>query len=331
MRWRYRFFTLLLPGLCASFAEAELPEARALLERMARASRMLNYDAVFVSICGSEVESMRVIHQAGASGERERLVALTGMAREVIRQGDQVTWILPADRAVMLGRGSPRNLLTATFTQPVDAIARHYHFTILGGDRIAGRPSWVVGISPKRSDRYGYRLWIDSSVHLPLRSQTLDGNGTVLAQVMFTSLALPAAIPAPDLVPGISGRGFVQYASEDQGEDPASHAGGWRVGWLPKGFTMQRHEQHAYPDHPEATDHQVYSDGLASISVFIERYSPASAPLGYSTLGSLNTYSTMSYEHQLTLVGEVPTLTLRRIASSLTPAGPAQAGLGAQP
>jgi sigma-E factor negative regulatory protein RseB len=84
--------------------------------------------------------------------------------------------------------------------------------------------------------------------------------------------------------------------------------------------------------------HLVLSDGLASVSVFIEPMSAGNEPKGISSadnkvgksataiggsanelarVGSALAYSTEAEEHRITAVGEVPANTLRAIATSV--------------
>ena len=65
--------------------------------------------------------------------------------------------------------------------------------------------------------------------------------------------------------------------------------------------------------------HLVYSDGLATVSVFIE--DPQTNPevaTGFSRVGSTNAYSLVMHGRQITAVGEVPRQTVQAIAASLT-------------
>ncbi|MGH8568375.1 MAG: sigma-E factor regulatory protein RseB domain-containing protein, partial [Gammaproteobacteria bacterium] len=146
-------------------------EARMLLTKMSEATRSLSYHGTFVSIRGSRVAMMRIVHRGGADGERERLISLMGPAKEVIRRNDEVTCIFPRDRAVVVDKRPPRQFLGATLSRPVETLAAYYDFSVLGGDRIAGRPASVLGIAPKTPDRYGYRLWVDSESDLLLKSE----------------------------------------------------------------------------------------------------------------------------------------------------------------
>ena len=65
-------------------------------------------------------------------------------------------------------------------------------------------------------------------------------------------------------------------------------------------------------------DHLVYSDGMASVSVFVEPVGPESDDLdGDSTIGGANAYSTRISGHNVTAVGEVPADTVQMIARSV--------------
>ena len=64
--------------------------------------------------------------------------------------------------------------------------------------------------------------------------------------------------------------------------------------------------------------HLVYSDGLAMVSVFIEKLMPDATPMqGFSSRGAVNAFSRVAEEHQITVVGELPLQTVRRIAGAV--------------
>jgi sigma-E factor negative regulatory protein RseB len=66
-------------------------------------------------------------------------------------------------------------------------------------------------------------------------------------------------------------------------------------------------------------NHLVYSDGLAMVSVFVEALVDGEEVLqGYSSRGAVNAFSRVAGDHQITVVGEVPLTTVRRIAASVT-------------
>ena len=63
----------------------------------------------------------------------------------------------------------------------------------------------------------------------------------------------------------------------------------------------------------------MYSDGLATVSVFIESpTSEAEVAGGFSRIGSANAYSHVFGGRQITAVGEVPMVTVESIATSFS-------------
>lgn len=297
-------------------------EARRLLTKMSQATRSLSYHGTFVSVRGSRVSMMRIVHRGEAGGERERLISLMGPAKEVIRRNDEVTCIFPRDRAVVVDRRPPRQILGATLSRPVETLAAYYDFSVLGGDRIAGRPASVLGIAPKTPDRYGYRLWVDSESDLLLKSEVIDGGGEVVEQVLFTDLKVRSSIPEAWLEAGISGQGYSWYTGVKRTAAALSSAesprGQWQVRWIPPGFMMQEDQARAMADGTEPVKHAVYSDGLASVSVFTEKATEATERIeGHSSMGALNSYSTWADGYQVTVLGEVPATTVRQIAASV--------------
>lgn len=301
----------------ARAAEAET-EARSLLGLMAEAARELTYDGVFIYQRGSRTDTMRVIHRAEGEEERERLVSLTGPAREVIRDAKSVTCIFPEDRAVMVERARPRKLFVSAFAQPLDALADRYVFALLGQDRVAGRDARVVAVRPILPHRYGHTLWIDRETHLLLKSTVVDAAGKVLEQTMFTEIEFPAQVPDSDLEPSLVGEGFTWYRNTSEESGGSSDDGEWTVEWLPEGFALSEFRIEPMAASTQPVRQLSFSDGLATISVFIEPFDSARQVMeGFSALGAVNTYGLRAGEHQVTVVGDVPPLALRLVADSV--------------
>ena len=69
---------------------------------------------------------------------------------------------------------------------------------------------------------------------------------------------------------------------------------------------------------PNPVRHLVYSDGLASVSVFIEPRGAQALPMhGLSKVGAAFAYSRDLDGHQVTAVGEVPAATVEAIAAGV--------------
>jgi sigma-E factor negative regulatory protein RseB len=78
--------------------------------------------------------------------------------------------------------------------------------------------------------------------------------------------------------------------------------------------------------------HLIFSDGFASVSVFIEPGpDKGPAPPESTSVGSANVFSTQLRGHVVTAIGEVPAATVRDIATSLAPVEAAASPAGPAP
>jgi sigma-E factor negative regulatory protein RseB len=296
-------------------------EALTWLDRMAQASRELNYDGIFVYRHGNEMETMRVIHRGGEGGELERLVSLNGAPREVLRDASQVTCIRTDNRSVMIGPSHSRGVLASVFRDSESRFTDHYDLRLLGRDRVAGRTARKLAITPRDAYRYGYLLWLHEDTGFPLRSELRHPDGTPLEQLVYTTLRFPDRIPDRLLEPSVSGDNFVWLkaeASDSATPPPTPAATEWRVGWLPEGFRIRQAVRDPVVYDRRPVHHMVYSDGLASFSVYLERLeSEPDSFEGSSRMGAVNAFGRVVDGHQVTVVGEVPLETVRRVAAEV--------------
>ncbi len=311
--------TALFLGFVLQATAADEPAtAEQLISRMSIAAKQLNYDGVFVYQRGEHTDSMRIIHRTKNGRSLERLVSLSGAAREVLRDGERVICIFPENQAVLVEESRPKQILPTEFSQPIEAMAEHYDFRLLGADRIAGRQTRVVAIEPKGQFRYGYRLWIDDASGLLLKSNIVDSAGTALEQIQFTHIETPQSIADELLEPDISGRGYSWVTYEETDVQNAKQSDRWTVEWLPAGFRMSEQQMQAMSASHSPVNHMVYTDGLAMVSIFVDKLEQQDERLrGFSSMGAVNAYSTMFQEYQITVVGEVPSATVSKIAASV--------------
>jgi sigma-E factor negative regulatory protein RseB len=232
-----------------------------------------------------------------------------------------VRCIYPDDQTVVVEKSRPRKYV-AQLPEPIERIAPYYFFTLDDEDRVAGRDAWVVNIQPRDAFRYGYRLWIDKENSLLLKSELRDKSGFPLEQIMFTDLRVLDVVPEDLLKPAVSGQNYTWYHSASAtNRNGGSQESRWTVSWMPSGFTMNEHERQALVASGRLVDHMVFSDGLASVSVFIEQLDDeGEMAVGLSRMGGVNTYAKHLGDFQVTAVGEVPPTTVQRIANSVADA-----------
>ena len=81
---------------------------------------------------------------------------------------------------------------------------------------------------------------------------------------------------------------------------------------------MRNYEKQAMVEGIQMVDHIVYTDGLAMVSVFVEKTDqPARFTPGPMNNGALNAYARMANGYRVTAVGEVPQGTVQRMAISV--------------
>jgi sigma-E factor negative regulatory protein RseB len=291
-------------------------EVEAWLNKMAQAARSLSYDGVFVYQKNGQVDVMRLIRSVNGKGEHERLIALTGPARELVRDDTMVTCIVPSNKEEAVGIKRARNPFLAVVPQHYKVLQNFYQFKLGGEDRIAGRATQQLIIEPKDKHRYGYRLWLDKESGLLLKSQVIGAGDKSLEQIMFTSLEILDRIPPDLLKPGSQGD-QMRWHITDQ-EPQLTNKTCWTVSWLPPGFFLAAHEMRRPSGSGNAVEHMVFTDGLALVSVFMDRDPDPPMPVGVSQRGAVNTYTRRVGDTFVTVVGEVPAATLQQIGDSIT-------------
>ncbi len=311
---------LLMLGQAVLAQQSTHPQnARQWLDSMSSSMRSLDYDGTFVYYHDGRLEAMRIVHQANAGGEKERLMSLTGSAREVLRDDKVVTCIMPDNKSVMVGQSRPRQPYPEV-PEDLDSLSAYYSLSDAGEDRVAGMMTRVIAITPRDRFRYGYRFWIDTRNYMLLRYELSDEEGNAIEQVMFTGLRVGEAIPAGTLEPSLSGEGYNWFRQEysDGGATVQESEPQWTVAQLPVGFEMRDSQRKRVRQGGEHAEHLVYSDGLATVSVYVEKLMDGTRSYtGLSNMGAMNAYGSVVDGHQVTVVGEVPSATVQSMAQSV--------------
>jgi sigma-E factor negative regulatory protein RseB len=303
------------------------------LERMNHALTTRNYIGVFTHNHGGRVETLRIIHRVRGKDVSERLVSLDGPGREFIREGNELTCYFPDKKTVLVERRAPEGPLLGALPSLGNGNSAVYE--IRGGDRVrlSDRKTRLIALHPRDEFRYGYRLWIDEETSMPLKTQLCNQAGDVIEQIVFSSIDLPARIPDAMFKPQMDASNYRWHRAEPQLANTSAPAL-WEAMRLPPGFRMATRSAQALPGSSEPVAHLVFTDGIASVSVFVEPRKPDSKPAeGPARVGSSSAFSTVVDGHQVTAVGEVPPNTVELIAKQVkaSKAAAATEGLGLAP
>lgn len=314
---------MLLLGLlgCVSQAAAAAGvSAASWLEKVAEAARTLTYEGVFVYQHQGAMEAMRIFHRADDAGISERLISLTGTAREIVRDNEKVICILPDSRSVLVDRRSSNNPLSQLVPRDVQHLSSSYNLSIAGEGRVADREAVKIDITPQDRFRFGYRLWVDRQSGLLLQADVFDESGDPIEQLMFTELRTPVSIADDMLKPQMPTEGFTWYREEPLASG-AKAASSWKFEGLPPGFELVAQELRRVPGSDKAVEHLLFSDGLANVSAYIEKGSDGEAFKGHSAMGAVRAYGRLlNRTTQITVVGEVPAITVERIGEGIAAA-----------
>ena len=283
-----------------------------LLNSMSAADRKLNYEGIFVLRKADRLLSMRVSHAADESGVREILETLNGEPRRVIRNNDEVMSVYPERRLVVISEDAGKSRLHPRLPENFDSLQRYYAISRLPEDRIADHAAAVLQLTPRDEHRYGYRYWVDADTGVLLRCDLTNGDDAVIEQMMFTQLRYTDTPVSPDEVrPALD-----DYVRKNLSRNRSKlEQLEWRVNNLPPGFVLTQSSRQQ-EENADIT-HLVYSDGLASVSVFIEPGQGSRRYLsGGSNMGALNAYGVRHGDFYVTVMGEVPANTVQQIALS---------------
>lgn len=331
-----------VPGLCA-----DSQEPRAWMIRMAEAVQTLNYEGTFVHLHDGRAETLKVFHRVDAAGRiSERLVSLDGAGREIVRDKDEVKCFLPDKRAVFVEKADKQNPFLASLPAYSDPLGEYYFIVDCAdcgppgpggevppqqeqcgycppedsrGQRLLSLETLLIAIKPRDEFRYGYRLWLDRETALPVKTQLLDERGEIIEQVRFTSLSVGDEIPPSAIAPTVDASDYSwYYQPEGEAADAISRPlASWSAASLPPGYSLSRRGTGSEPRSEAGLDHQVYSDGLASISVFVEQGSDAGIEPGLSRLGAANAFTLQAQGYSITAIGEAPALAVEQVARSV--------------
>ncbi len=291
------------------------------LMKINHAARDLEYEGIFVYQHDAQLEAMQIFHKMENNSSRERLVSLNGAPREIVRDANEVRCYWPDKNSVMVeyrkteGKGFPSIL-----PERLQDLDEYYVLKLGNTERVTGRVAQLVIIMPADQYRYGYHLWADVDTGLLLKADLLDAQGAVLEQFMFTQVNIGAKIPAAALAPGMTGKSMTWYREEGDTRH-VSEKPGWSAAQLPKGFKLSAHMTRRLPMRKQPVEHLVYTDGLATVSVFVEKQEKGVKPFmrGASRMGAVNAMSAQVNDYQITTVGEVPAATVSLIGASVAP------------
>ena len=303
---------------------ATAAESRSLndwLMRMHEASRKRAYVGTFVVSAGGSITSAKIWHVCEGNQQVERVEMLTGAPRSIFRHNDQVLTFMPDHRLVRSEKRESLGLFPELLESADSHIADFYKVRAEGVDRVAGVEASIVSLVPRDRLRFGYRVWTERKSGLVVKLQTLDTDGKLLEQAAFSELEIDAPVKMDKLLQ-MMGKVEGYRVEKPVLVKTTASAEGWAMKVPVAGFksmSCYKRPVAAVNGAPAGEPLQwVFSDGLASVSVFVE---PLDRQRQYreSTLsmGATQTMTRLLDPYWITVMGEVPMTTLVLFANGL--------------
>ena len=320
-------FTASAQALIAAADEMAHRSVSEVLWRMHEASRRRAYTGTLVVSSGAGMSSAKVSHVCDGEQQMERVESLTGTPRTTFRHNDEVITLWPQSRMAIAEKRESLGSFPSLLKTPDASVDQYYSANALGSERVAGLDTDVLRLQPRDSLRFGYRIWSEKRTGLVLKMQTLDAQGKVLEQVAFSDLQLDAPVNMAQLKREMAHtEGYRLQSPTLVKTTPAAE--GWRLSREVPGFhAMSCHRRLAAATTtnkapPAVTVQWAFSDGLATVSVFIEPLDlQRHGPEGVQAMGATHVLTRRLTARGglwwLTVVGEAPTETLQAFARAM--------------
>ena len=320
----YLLLVLFQLGVVSVYADTGTVDEADKLKTLAFAAHYNDYSGVYVHQSGGRVGMSRITHVSDKDGEHERREELDGGKREIIRSNDQV-WLFADGHRVKVEMRRIRPAFPALLPEQIATLKENYAVTREEDDEVAGYHAQAFVFQPRDNLRYSRKMWADSTTGLLLKAVVMDERGYVIEQYAFMELNINGNIDRSWIVreksPAEEPSRQLHPTPPPKAESLAEHCD-WQVDALPVGFKKILEMRRPFRENKEPVIHLVFSDGLAGISVFIEKADGKTQHRsGLVEQGEVHIYSRSVGDSLVTVVGEVPAKTVIQIADSVRYAG----------
>lgn len=295
-----------------------------ILQKAAVAARALSYQGIFTYQTGQQLKSVQITHYFNGQGEFSRNVVLDAAPREVFSQGGDLVIFSPRNEKVVIEKRRGQNMFPAVLPTNLSTIKENYNLRLGEIERVAGRLAQMIYLEPKDHLRYSYRFWVDEEYGLLLKSAMLNERNETMEQIGFVQLSLLDKIDLDWFVPTIDSK--KSYVMEEDPPTAIVEKSGnvtkkieWKLKDLPTGYRKVDQTQRVVHGKASPVTHVIFSDGLASVSLFIEPVIKGVKPkTGHMLVANTSFHATVNHGYQITVVGEVPEATAAQIASAVS-------------
>ncbi|CCG88084.1 sigma-E factor regulatory protein RseB [Erwinia piriflorinigrans] len=296
----------------SSVAPAAPVQSGALLQQMKQASQSLSYELAYINVSRLGIESLRYRHAVINNKVFAQLLQMDGPRREIIQRGNEVSYFESGLEPFTMQGDHIVDSLPSVIYADFNQLSAAYDFVSVGRMRIADQLCEVIRIVPRDGTRYGYIVWLDSETRLPLRADLLDRDGETLEQYRVVSFAVDEGVSK--MMQGLENAKLPAVLSLPKGN---TFTFKWQAGWLPAGMKEVAQSRRQLPSLDRPVESRLFSDGLFTFSVNVTLADKTSSPQLLRT-GRRTMQTEVRNNAEITVVGEIPPATAKRIADSIT-------------
>jgi sigma-E factor negative regulatory protein RseB len=256
---------------------------------------------------------MKYFHATENGQEQERLLSLNSPMREVIREAGTVSCVFKDSQKTVVNHRPVSKSFIVDLPVDISTSSINYHFSVRNEESVAMLPTRVISIQAKDKYRYDRNIWIDKQYFLPLKMEVYDLSGGTLEQVVFTDLKVKNKsefVNVNNIIENTKIKHIhqLELSSFDEADFILEN--------IPSGFQTVFFIRMEVDDSAQSVDHLLLSDGFSSVSVYREAKAD-DIQQGLRTLGSVNSFSLLVGDFQITAMGEVPAQTVQFIAQGV--------------
>jgi len=224
-----------------------------------------------------QVQEFQVIHKAPSTHSVKRLIPSerAGSQRRNRRAAGGPPPMMPMGQLPFNRRLAEKDML--------ELLIKNYDVHVTASeDKVAGYKTDLLTITPRVKGRPSMRIWAARDNHIILRSEDIDPDGNVRNMSVYTQISFKSKevqtkldeLGSPPKAPEDPGRS-IESLSLTEAQKKVNYPL-VTPAFLPKGFQLDRVLFLKFL--PKPSVHLIYTDGLASFSLFESKKADAQAP-----------------------------------------------------
>jgi len=302
---------------CAAHA-APAEDPLAWLQRAAQAARSVSYAGTFVHTNGDRTNTVRISHAIVGNDEHERIEPLDGPAYEIVRKNDEMYCYFPDAKTVRLDRRVTARFFPALLSGPANAVNASYDVKLGATEKVLGYECRWIRLEPRDAMRHGLSVCSESGTGLVLRARTLNEKRQPIEHYTFTDLKIGPQATRGDMKSIFEARVKRWMTDSQPREEAKATDTGWSVTDAPANFFKVAELRRSLPNREQPVSQLIYSDGVASLSVFVEpNKGPARSAEASNEDGATSFFVRPMGETLVSVLGEVPLATAQQVARSV--------------